>query len=161
MIAGSLESSIEEGDLPNEKQAEIQGVTIWFRIHGLLERMQSMFTRRYPGYGDNGESEYARRLRELEGQIADIDREQHGLRMGDYHKGPRGRENAWKDWILTIVGLLIVAWLARLDSKIEDIVDLKARTQVLEKRQDQTDKHLESTDGRVERFESKVSRGAQ
>lgn len=161
MIAGSFESSNEEGDLPTEKQAQVEGVTIWFKIHGLLERMQSMFTRRYPGYSNDGETDYSRRLRELEGQIADIDREQHGFRMGDYHKGSRGRENAWKDWILTIVGLLIVAWLARLDSKIDDISDLKARTQVLEKRQDQTDKHLESTDGRVERFESKVNRGAQ
>lgn len=152
MIAGSFESSVEEGDLPTKKQAEMEGVTIWFRIHGLLERMQAMFARRYPsGHNNNGESEYSRRLRELEGQIADIDREQRGFRMGDYHEGG-GRETSWKDWVLGLVGLAIVAWLGRISLQLDDLQEMKAEQKMMEK-------HLESTDSRVDRVEARVYRG--
>lgn len=140
-----------EGDLPTEKHAEIEGVTIWFKIHGLLERLQTMFARRYPGYSNNGESEYSRKLRELEGQIADIDREQRGFRMGDYHEGG-GKENSWKDWILVIVGLMIVAWLGRISLKLDDLQEVKTEQRMMEK-------HLESTDSRVDRMEARVYRG--
>lgn len=150
MITGSLESSRKD-DLSSEKADQVEGVTIWFRIHGLLERMQAMFARRYPGYSNNGESEYSRKLRELEGQIADIDREQRGFRMGDYHEGG-GKENSWKDWILVIVGLMIVAWLGRISLKLDDLQEVKTEQRMMEK-------HLESTDGRVDRMEARVYRG--
>lgn len=142
-----------ESDLPTEKNAQIEGATIWFRIHGLLERMQSMFARRYPGYSNNGESEYSRKLRELEGQIADIDREQRGFRMGDYHEGG-GKENSWKDWILVIVGLMIVAWLGRISLKLDDLQEVKTEQRMMEK-------HMEATDSRVDRVEARVYRGGQ
>ena len=53
-MSGSMDSPLE-GDLPTEKRAEVEGVTIWFRIYGLLERMQALLTRRH---SDRGPSDY-------------------------------------------------------------------------------------------------------
>lgn len=113
---------------------------------------EALATRRHPS--DRGpDPDYERILREREGS----DYEPR-IRIDRYDEG--GGKHSWKDWILTIVGVLIVAWLARLDSKLDTIADLRAQQTILEKRQDQTDKHLESTDGRVDRVENKVYRGS-
>jgi len=157
-----------EGELPIEKKPDVsdksiltKAAEILWSTSGLFERWRNemMDSRRYQD-PRNQDSEYSRRLRELEGQIQDIDREQRGFRMGDDHYGG-GKETTWKDWILGLVGLLIVGWLARLDMKLDDISDLRAQQKQMEKRQDQTDKHLESTDSRVDRLETRVYRGAQ
>lgn len=50
MIAGSFESSLQEEGLSQEKRGEVEGASIWFRIHGLLDRFQQMFNRRHSGH---------------------------------------------------------------------------------------------------------------
>ena len=63
MSTGSI--TTEEADLQRGKTPEIEGATIWFRIHGLLERMQQMLTRRHSG--DRGpDPDYASGLQDLE-----------------------------------------------------------------------------------------------
>ena len=150
------------GDAPIERKPEAEKTTIarlLFAFTGLYERWKNEYeTRRYRDPREH-DPDYARRLRELEGQIAEIDREQHGFRMGDYHERQR-KGTSWKDWILGLLGLLIVGWLARLDNKMEDISELRAQQKQMERRQDQTDEHLKSTDGHVDRLEGKVYRSA-
>ena len=152
------------GTHPQEERPEVTDkITLAKLLHGLATVYEKLLNlavgieaRRYQDPRDQ-DPDYGRRLRELEGQIEQIDREQQGFRMGDYHEG--GDKKSWKDWILGLLALVIIGWLARLDVKIDDISDLKAQAKQMEKRQDQTDKHLESTDTHVERIENKVYRG--
>jgi hypothetical protein len=123
------------------------------KIPGIIDRLktfvhQTLESRRYQSR--DREPDYERRLRELEGQL---DRENPGFRM-TVNNSEGGDKKSWKDWILLIVGLLIVGWLTRLDNKLDDIADLRAQQKLLEIRQNQTAKHLESTDGRIEKIES-------
>src|SRR5579864_5369543 len=71
-------------------------------------------TRRHPDTHE--EVDYELRLRELEGQLND--RELRGFRMGDYHEKDK---HAWKDWILGLVGLLIVAWLGKISLQMDEL----------------------------------------
>lgn len=130
---------------------------LWDRC--VVHIQQAMEIRRYRDPREN-DPDYGRRLRELEGQIEAIDREQQGFRMtGNYHESPE-KKSSWKDWVLMIVSLLIVGYLARLDMKLDDLAEMKAQEKILEKRADQTDKHLESTDGQVEQLRNHVYRGS-
>ena len=148
---------IEEGDLPTEKKPESDKIGIaklLFGFTGLYERWKNEYeTRRYPDPDSrNHDPDYSRRLRQLEGQIEDIARDHEpGFRMnGNYTVG--NGKHSWKDWILGIVGLLIVGWLARISVQMEDFQEIKAEQRLMEK-------HLESTDSRVDRVENKVYRG--
>ena len=153
----------EEHSLPIEQRPESEKIGIaklLFGFTGLYERWKNEYeARRYPD--GSGDPDYQRRLREIEGQIEAIDREQHGFKMGNYYKRSSGKDSSWKDWILGLVGLVIVAWLARLDMKLDDISELRAEQREMAKHQEQTDKHLESTDTRVDRIENRVYRGVQ
>lgn len=136
MNAGLAESPVEN---------KVQRVGIWLRIH-------EMFARRYPD--SVRDPDYERKLRELEGQIMDIEREQRGgFRMnGNYNEG--GGDKSWKDWILGLVGLAILAWLSRISLQLDDLAELRAQ-------QRQMDKHLESTDSRVDRIEMRIYKSPQ
>jgi hypothetical protein len=80
---------------------------------------------------------------DLERLIKRIAREQEpGFRMGNYQEG----EKSWKDWILGLVGLLIVAWLGRLSYQLDSLQALVAKQAV--------------TDQRLERLETRVFRSA-
>jgi len=153
MSVGSMDSPIE-GDLPTEKKPEAEKISIaklLFGFTGLYERWRNEYeSRRYQDPRDR-DPDYARKLRELEGQIQDIDREQRGFRMGDYHEGG-GRESSWKDWVLGLVGLVIVAWLARISLQMEKLSAISMEQQMMEK-------HMEATDNRVDRMEARVYRG--
>jgi len=149
------------GELPIEKKPDVsdksiltKAAEILWSASGLFERWRNemMDSRRYQDPRDQ-DSEYSRRLRELEGQIQDIDREQRGFRMGDDHYGG-GKETSWKDWVLGLVGLLIVAWLGRISLQMETL-----QATIIE--QKMMEKHMESTDSRVDRLETRVYRGAQ
>jgi len=148
---------VKGSDLPTEKnpEAEKAGIAkLLFGFTGLYERWKNEYeSRRYPDPPDPGhlDPDYSRRLRQLEGQIEDIARDHEpGFRMnGNYTEG-NGKQS-WKDWILGIVGLLIVGWLARISVQMEDFQEIKAEQRLMEK-------HLESTDTRVDRLENKVYR---
>lgn len=151
MSTGSI--TTEEGDLPTEKAPETKRTTIaklLFAFTGLFERWRNeMEARRYRDPREQ-DPDYARRLRELEGQIADIDREQQGFRITN-NEGGGGKDSSWKDWILMLVGLAIVGWLARISLKMDDLQEIKTEQRDMEK-------HLESTDSRVDRIETRVYR---
>lgn len=125
-----------EESLPTERTAEIEATTIWFRIHGLLERMQEMFSRRYRDPRES-DPDYGRRLRELEGQIAEIDREQQGFRMGDYHEGGG---NKWEKWMmpglvtLAVSGIIANVVQAMTVSALkQEVADLRAEVNDVKK----------------------------
>ena len=128
-------------------KAEMQ--KLWDRT--VVYFQQAMEARRYQDPRDQ-DPDYGRRLRELEGQIEQIDREQQGFRMtGNYSEG--GKESSWKDWVLGLVGLAIVAWLGRISLQMEELQAIAVKQQMMEK-------HLESTDSRVDRVEARVYRGS-
>ena len=128
MSTGSIESPIE-CDLPTERKAEVEGVSIWFRIHGLLERMQKLLTNRH---SDRGPPDYEQDLSELR------DLARRGMRAPQINisNDEGGDKKSWKDWILAIVGLLIVAWLGRLSLQMDDLIKVVAKQEIDEKRLD-------------------------
>ena len=129
-----------------DRAAEI----LWWTTSYFQRHHNEMESRRYRDTRDQ-DPDYARRLRELEGQIAEIDREQHGFRMnGNYSEGG-GKETSWKDWVLWLVGLGIVAWLGRISLQMENL-------QALALEQTMMEKHLESTDSRVDGIEMRLYR---
>jgi hypothetical protein len=158
-------AGVVEGDLPTERKPEAEKTTIaklLFAMTGLYERWRNemmMETRRYRDPREN-DPNYGQRLRELEGQIAEIDREQQRIGFhGNYTEGG-GDKRSWKDWILTIVGAGIILWLGRISLQLDDLSELKAAQKGLKEHQEMTDKHLENTDSHVERIENRVYRGS-
>lgn len=148
-------SGVTEEDLPTEKRPEADKTTmakLLFAMTGLYERWYSemMETRRYQDSHDR-DPNYDVKLRELEGQIRDIDREQHGFRMGNYSED-RGKRS-WKDWVLGLVGLAIVAWLGRLSMEIDDLMSMRGEQKMMEE-------HLRATDSHIERLENRAFRGS-
>lgn len=150
---------MEEGTLPTERRPDATEKTmvakLLFAMTGLYERWRNelMEARRYQNDSREQDPDYGRRLRELEGQIEQIDREQQGFR-GNYTESGGGRESSWKDWVLGLVGLAIVAWLGRISLQMENLQALAVEQKMMEQ-------HLESTDSRVDRVENRVYRGNQ
>jgi hypothetical protein len=149
--------SATEGTLPTEERPEVTEkisiAKLLFGFTGLYERWRNEYeARRYQDPRDR-DPDYARKLRELEGQIADIDREQQGFRGNINHTEGGGKESSWKDWVLGLVGLAIVAWLGRLSMQMDDLLSMRGEQKMMEK-------HLESTDNHVERLENHVFRGS-
>jgi hypothetical protein len=145
---------VAEGDLPTERRPEAEKTTIaklLFAMTGLYERWRNelMEARRYQDPRDR-DPDYEARLRRLEG---DLGREEPGVRMNNYTEGG-GREPSWKDWVLGLVGLAIVAWLGRISLQMENLQALAVEQKMMEK-------HLESTDSRVDRVENRVFRGSE
>lgn len=129
-----------------DRAAEI----LWWTTSYFQRHYNEMESRRYRDPRDQ-DPDYGRRLRELEGQIQEIDREQHGFRMnGNYSEGG-GKETSWKDWVLWLVGLGIVAWLGRISLQMENLQALSLEQAMMEK-------HLESTDAKVDQLESRPYR---
>jgi hypothetical protein len=113
----------EEHDLnyPREPQSTLQR---WIQ--------QIMEARRYQD--GTGDPDYNKRLRELEGQIEEIDREQRGFRMGDYHEGGGGK---WDKWAMP--GLVTLAVSGIIGNVVQAM-------QVSALRQEVTDLKSEVTD---------------
>jgi hypothetical protein len=95
-------------------------------------------TRRHPD--SHEELDYEYKLRELEGQIEQIDREHRGFRMGDYHE--KGDKHAWKDWILGVLALLIVAWLGRISLQMDQLTKVVVKQEADEQRLDRLESHV-------------------
>lgn len=151
--------SVVEGDLPSEKHAETQGATIWFRIHGLLERMQQlqhlvqlMMTRRHVGED---------KLRQIE---ETLERESPWSVNHYYERGGgnHGHKESWQKWVLGIVSVVLVSMLSwvlgKLDTLSQEVATLQATQSVslsaINQRQN-------ATDERVSRIEARVYRESQ
>lgn len=102
-----------EAHLLQTIKAEVQ--KLWDRTVIYFNETRKLETRRH--VDEHEEIDYELRLRELEGQLSD--RELRNVRMRDYHEG--GEKKSWKDWILGIVGLLIVAWLGKISLQMDEL----------------------------------------
>lgn len=151
--ATSSTATQDQGPEVTEKSIlDKAGECLWWVINYFQSEHHRAESRRYRDPREQ-DPDYGRRLRELEGQIAEIDREQHGFRMnGNYNEGG-GKETSWKDWVLGLVGLGIVAWLGRISLQMENLQAIAVEQKMMEK-------HLESTDNRVDRVEARVYRGS-
>lgn len=96
---------------------------------------QAMEARRYQD--GSGDPDYNRRLRELEGQIAEIDREQQGFRMGDYNEGGGGK---WDRWAmpglvtLAVTGIIgNVVQAMQVAALRQEVTDLQSEVTKIEK----------------------------
>jgi hypothetical protein len=144
----------ERSDVPEKTLTEKLAETLWRVLNKQeVDENQRMEARRYQDSRDQ-DPDYGRRLRELEGQIQEIDREQQGFRGPHInHSEGGGKESSWKDWVLGLVGLAIVAWLGRISLQMENLQAIAVEQKMMEK-------HLESTDGRIDRVEARVYRGS-
>lgn len=99
--------------------------------------------------GPREEPDYEKKLREHEGQMDELVDIVHkiardhepGFRMGDYHER-RGDKKSWKDYILGILALVIVAWLGRLSYQMDDLIKVVANQANDEKRLDRLEQHV-------------------
>jgi len=156
-----------EGDLPAEEKPEDDKITtakLLFTFAGLYERCLNLFkrfehtleSRRYQDPRDN-DPDYARRLRELEGDIAD---REPRLRIDHYNEGGGGKESAsWQKWILGIVSLSLVgmlSWaLGKLDTLNQEVATLQATQTMgfaaIAQRQTADEQRLDRMEARVYR----------
>lgn len=156
MSAGSIESSID-GDLPTERTVEVEGATIWFRIHGLLQRMQELLTKRHdeargpdPDYV-SGISD----LRDLENLIRQIARDHEpGVHIVNHPKPPR---NEWSNKLIMGVAVTVIATaiigavvtyatVSSLETRIADyIISNNQRMDSVELRLRDTERRLDRT----------------
>jgi hypothetical protein len=136
--------STEEGDLPTEKKPESDKISIaklLFTFTGLYERWKNeMEARRH---SDRGPSDYEHDPDESR-DIARRGREPD-IRIERWTEGGGNKEPSWRDWVLGLVGVLIVAWLGRLSYQMDDLIRVVAK-------QDQDEK-------RIDRLETRVFRG--
>jgi len=122
-----------EGTQESEK---IGIAKLLFGFAGLYERWKNEYeARRYQD--GSGDADYNRRLKELEGQIAQIDREQHGFRLGDYHEGGGDK---WQKWAMPgmvtlavsgIIGNVVQAM--QVSALRQEVTDLKAEVTDIKK----------------------------
>jgi hypothetical protein len=108
-----------EAHLLQTIKAEVQ--KLWDRTVVYFDQARKLETRRHPDTHE--EIDYELRLRELEGQLND--RELRGVRMGNYHED--GEKKSWKDWILGLVALVILAWLGKIDLKMDKLTEVVVR----------------------------------
>ncbi len=114
-------------NFPHEEPGPQAESTLFRYVQSMLE------ARRYRDPRDQ-DPDYGRRLRELEGQIAEIDREQTSFKMGDYHEGGG---NKWDKWL--IPGLVTLAVSGIIGQVLQ-----YAKTEAL--RQEVTDMRVELND---------------
>lgn len=137
---GQEDLTVTVGGKPSEltfKQLLKRIAELLFEHRTWQEWKASLHTRRHPDTHD--ELDYEFKLRELEGQIEQIDREQRGFRMGDYHEKDK---HSWKDWILGVLALLIVAWLGRISMQMDELTKVVVKQETDEQRLDRLESHV-------------------
>jgi hypothetical protein len=150
---------MEEGALPTERKPEADKTTVaklLFAMTGLYERWRNelMETRRYRDPREN-DPDYARNLRELEGDLGP-------LRIGSYNEGGGGGHTPWK-WILGVGSaivsggiLLMLSWsLGKLDTLNQEVATLQATQTMgfaaIAQRQTADEQRIDRIEGRVYR----------
>lgn len=122
-IAGSQTSESQTPDpAPDvtEKTVVQRAAELLWKTANLFERHQNEARRHPNGYH---EPDYERILREREGQVE--------VRVEGYHEG--GDKHSWKDWILGIIALAIVAWLGRISLQMDKLTEVIVRQDIQEK----------------------------
>lgn len=142
MFTGGSSASAE---MAKEPSPDADRITIATLLHGLASVYEKLLNltvgieaRRYQD--GTGDPDYGRRLRELEGQIAEIDREQSGFRMGDYHEGGG---NKWDKWAMP--GLVTLAVSGIIGNVVQSMTVSALRQEVadLQKEVDHIEKLIE------------------
>lgn len=118
---------------------------LWWVTNYFQRDHHEMEARRYRDPREM-DPDYEARLRRLEGGIRD---NEPNLRMGDYHEGG-GKEPSWRDWMMNILGGLIVVGIGAVIYQLED---LKSQMSAALARQ-------EMEEHRLDRVEARVYRGA-
>lgn len=146
MSTGSIESSLE-GDLPEESQDTDKSILT--KAAELLWRTANMFERYWNEsrrhQDDRGPDDYEYDPEESR-EIARRRREPH-IRIDRYDEGGGGKQS-WRDWILGIVGMLIVAGIGAV---IYQLADMKADLRASLTRQEMDEKRLDRVEARVYR----------
>lgn len=149
-----MEDAVEEGDFPHapqEKSTLIKQATMWFRIHGLLDRMLAAVK--------NLAALTMRMENRVQGPAPDYPPNQGPwVFYGD--REPTPREPSWQKYALGIVAVVaglgipsIGGILWSMNTKLEQQV---GQTNLANQRLDQVDKHLEATDRQVEEIKREI-----
>lgn len=104
------------------------GECLWWVINYFQSEHHKAEARRFDP-GPQHEPDFGERLRRIEGKLG---RDYPEVRIDHYDEG--GGKNSWKDYILGILALLIVAWLGRLSYQMDDLIRVVAKQDVDEKR---------------------------
>ena len=137
----------------NAKQTLVKQAAMWFRIHGLLDRIltavkhlaslisqHAALTSRMENRSTRGPEDFA---------------QERGSHYGGYYGGDQGpapsREPTWQNSLLgklasALIMLGIPAILATLWNMSSQLADLKGDNRLVVQRQDAMEKHLEATD---------------
>ena len=156
-MSGSIGSSLEE-DLPTEKKAETEGVTIWFRIHGLLERMQQMLTRRHSS--DRGpDPDYAAGLEDLENleKLIRIARE-HDPEIRIINSKGNGGNHSWPNKL--VLGVCVILAASGIIGAIVTYAQVASVTTEIHSYIISNNQRMTSDEERIRDTERRLDRGA-
>lgn len=155
MSVGSIGSSIE-GDLPTENRAEVEGATIWFRIHGLLERMQQMMNRRHSS--DRGpDPDYASGLQDLE-NLEKLIRLARDTDIRIINSKGNGGNNSWPNKL--VLGVCVILAASGIIGAIATYAQVAAVTTEIHSYIISNNQRLDSDEGRIRDTERRLDRGA-
>jgi hypothetical protein len=137
---GSATSGIGSTE-PEPEVTKVGIAKLLFGFTGLYERWRNEYeARRYQDPRDQ-DPDYARRLRELEGQIIEIERQEskRGFNMGDYHEGG----NRWDKWAMP--GLVTLAVTGIIGNVVQSMTVSALRQEVadLQKQVERIDRLVE------------------
>lgn len=82
-------------------------------------------------------ADFAERLRRVEGQLGE---QEPRVRIERYDEG--GGKQSWKDWILGLVALLIVAWLGKISLQMDKLTEVVVKQSQDEQRLDRIESHV-------------------
>jgi hypothetical protein len=156
MSAESLGSPIV-GDLSTEESVQREGATIWFRIHGLLERMHQMLTRRHSS--DRGpDPDYAAGLQDLESleKLIRIARESRDVHVNN-SKG-NGGNHSWPNKL--VLGVCVILAASGIIGAIVTYAQVASVTTEIHSYIISNNQRLDSDEGRIRDTERRLDRGA-
>jgi hypothetical protein len=110
---------------------------VYERCVHLFEKIEHKLEARRFDPGPRNEPDYERILRERE-----------GFNINDYHEGPK--EPSWRDWLMNILGGLIVVGIGAVIYQLEDLKSSMAASLARQ----------EMDDRRIDRLEQRVYRGS-
>lgn len=116
---------------------------------------QTLETRRYRDPREN-DPDYGQRLRDLEGQIEAIDREQQEFHNINYPRPPKSE--TWQNKIL--VGVAIVVIAAAILNAVATYTAVATLTTQLQMYIQANDKRMDSDETRIQDTERRLDRGA-
>lgn len=118
-----MELETAEGSLPTEETQQGKLASLWFRIHGLLDRMQESLKSRRPDDQPIADGDGQEDLRDLVKQFArtvEVVVKNSGGH-GNVHNNGNGKVNMMLFTTLVTANVLTIGWFAsRVITKLED-----------------------------------------